>query len=468
MLLLPWFRRLSLLLLVLVPLACSNETADGGGSGAKTPSLDAVIASRFPAPGSSTCADTSLRLTFTTPPVLGTTGKIRVFDVAAPDLPAVEIDLGATAWPGALDGKAFQLGKPVFIDGRDVVVYLAGPVLAREHDYFVTIDASVFLDADGNSLGALDDPEAWRFTTVTPAPASPSELTVALDGSGDYCSVQGAIDAVPAGNSSRVTITLKPGTYREIVQIISKSFVTLRGEDRDTSVIAYANNDDLNAGTHGRPMVNCENSNDLTFENMTFENLTPEGGSQAEALRVEPGERIVLRNANFLSRQDTLLLSGRVYVSGSYIEGNVDYIWGRGAVFFEDTEIKTIGRPGYNVQARNLPGQYGYVFVNSRLTADDGIAGQWLGRVDVTQYPGSMVAYIDCEMSSAINPVGWTVTPLDTETAPELRFWEYGSVTPDGEPVDVSRRAPFSKQLSEEEAAPLRDPATVLGWDPNG
>jgi hypothetical protein len=107
------------------------------------------------------------------------------------------------------------------------------------------------------------------------------------------------------------------------------------------------------------------------------------------------------------------------------------------------------------------------IFVNSRLTADEGVAGEWLARIDVNEYPGSMVAYIDCEMSAAINPVGWTVTPLDAEVPADLRFWEYGSVDPDGNPVDVSRRAAFSKQLTEEEAAPLRDPVTVLGWDPN-
>lgn len=454
--------------LVLLAASCSDG-GDGDGGGAsepEPPSLEEVLTSRFPVPGSSTCADTSLRMTFTTPPAVSSAGKIRVFDVAAPDVPAVEIDLGAVAWRGILANKGFQLGKPVFVEGNDVVVYLAGPVLAPEHTYFVTIDQGVFLDAEGNSLGGISDPEAWTFTTVRPAP-SEGERIVALDGTGDYCSVQGAIDSVPAANTSRVTITLRPGVYREIVQILGKSMFTLRGEDRDTTVIAYANNDNLNAGTHGRPMVNVENSNDLVFETMTFHNTTPQGGSQAEALRVEPGERVILRDANFLSLQDTLLLSGHIYVADSYIEGNVDYIWGRGTVFFENTEVKTVGRPGYNVQSRNVPGQYGYVFVNSRLTADEGVAGEWLARIDVTEYPGSMVAYIDCEMSAAINPVGWLMTPFDAEPPADLRFWEYGSVDPNGEPVDVSRRAPFSKQLSDEEAEPLRDPAIVLGWNPN-
>ena len=456
-------------LLALLALSCGENEGDGGdgGTGPKSTQLGDVVTTRFPVPGSSTCADPSLRLSFTTTPTVGNTGMIRVFDAAAPGVPVVELDMAATFWRGILAGKGFMLGKPVFVDGTDVVVYLAGPVLAPEHTYYVTIDDGVFLDAEGKSLGAMTDPEAWRFTTVAPAPADPSALTVALDGTGDYCSVQGAIDAVPPANTARVTVTLRPGVYHEIVQIIGKSLVTLRGEDRETTVIRYANNDDLNAGTHGRPMVNVENSSDLVFENMTFHNTTPQGGSQAEALRVEPGQRIVLRDANFLSLQDTLLLSGQIYVTGSYIEGNVDYIWGKGTVFFEDTEIKTVGRSGYNVQARNIPNQYGYVFVNSRLTADDGIVGQWLARVDVNEYPGSMVAYIDCEMGPAINPAGWTVTPFDVEIPSDLRFWEYGSVDPGGNPVDVSRRAPFGKQLTEEEAAPLRDPVTVLGWDPN-
>jgi pectin methylesterase-like acyl-CoA thioesterase len=448
--------------------ACSSGGDEASPPKLEEPSLDDAITTRFPVPGSTTCADASLRMTFASAPTLGTAGKIRVLDADAPDMPAVEIDLGGMFFSGLIGGKLLQLGKPVFIDGNDVVVYLAGPVLNPGHTYYVTVDQGVFLDAEGKSLGKISDPAAWRFTAVAPAPASPSELTVALDGTGDYCSVQGAIDAVPAANASRVTITVRPGVYREIVEILNKQFVTLRGEDRDTSIIAYTNNDDLNGGTHSRPMVNAENSNDLVIENITLHNTTPQGGSQAEALRVEPGERVILRNANFLSLQDTLLLSGHVYVTGAYVEGNVDYVWGKGTVFFDDSELRTVGRFGYNVHARNLAGQYGYVFVNSRLTADDGITGQFLGRIDVSEYPGSMVAYVDCEMTPAINVAGWTITPPGVEVPADLRFWEYGSVDPDGNPVDVSRRAPFSKQLTDEEAEPLRDPVTVLGFDPNG
>jgi pectin methylesterase-like acyl-CoA thioesterase len=448
-------------------LACSSE---GPASKAPTPpaSLLDALSGEFPALGATdACADASLRLSFTAPPALGAKGKVQVFDVAAPDTPVVSIDLSAGPYHAAIGGQNRQLHLPVTVDGTDAFVYLAGHPLLADHTYFVRIDDGVFLDADGKSLGALLSKDDWQFTTRAPSLATPGVLKVSADGSADFCSVQGAIDTVPTGNAERVVIQIAPGTYREILVLVSKQLVTLKGEDRDATIITYPNNDDLNPGTHFRPMVNAEGSNDLVIETLTLVNSTPEGGSQAEALRVEPGERVVLRDSTFRSRQDTLLLTGTVYVADSLVEGNVDFIWGKGTAYFARSEIRTVGRAGYEVQARNLASQYGYVFVDSKLTAEEGIAGQWLARVDVTEYPGSQVAYVDCEMGPHVNPVGFMITPFDATAPADLRFWEYGSVDPEGMTVDVSRRAAFTKQLTEEEAAPLRDPKVVLGgWDP--
>ncbi|HVR20568.1 MAG TPA: Ig-like domain-containing protein, partial [Polyangiaceae bacterium] len=160
--------RLVVVCLACFAFACSDDGEKPDGGPDDGPSLEAALTARFPAPGSSTCADTSLRMTFTTEPTVGTSGKIQVFDADAPDMPAVEIDVGATYWRGILATKPFMLGKPVFVDGTSVVVYLAGPVLAPNHTYFVKVDPGVFLDAEGNSLGGISDPEAWRFTTVAP------------------------------------------------------------------------------------------------------------------------------------------------------------------------------------------------------------------------------------------------------------------------------------------------------------
>ena len=91
-------------------------------------------------------------------------------------------------------------------------------------------------------------------------------------------------------------------------------------------------------------------------------------------------------------------MSGQVYVANSIIEGDVDFIWGNGVVYFDHCEIKDVTRKGYNVQARNAAGAMGYVFVDCNLTADASVTGGtcWRAPTRTTRSPGSMVAYIDC------------------------------------------------------------------------
>ena len=162
--------------------------------------------------------------------------------------------------------------------------------------------------------------------------------------------------------------------------------------------------------------------------------------------------------------QDTLLWNGRVYAKNCYIAGNVDFVWGYGGVFFDQCEIKTVGRKGYIVQARNDAGESGYVFVDSKITADPGVSGIVLARIDAGVYLASHVAFINCEMGNHIAPEGWTVTGVGGSS---LRFWEYQSTDASGRPLDVSRRHRNSRQISAEQAEMMRDPAQVLGgWSP--
>ncbi|HXU63422.1 MAG TPA: hypothetical protein VN962_17105, partial [Polyangia bacterium] len=139
----------------------------------------------------------------------------------------------------------------------------------------------------------------------------------------------------------------------------------------------------------------------------------------------------------------------------------------KGAAYFDTCEIRTIGRTGVIVQARNPSSSYGYVFVDCKLTSDAGLTGIALGRIDVSAYPASQVAYINCQLASGIASTGWTITG-GTDTS-MLRFWEYQSVDAGGQPVDVSQRVSGSKQLSASQASMLRDPTVVLaGWQPPG
>ena len=453
----------------------SGSSALGGTGGTASATQSPVtIMSRFPAPAASVCADAPLRLTFSAPVTVGSAGKVQLFKTSAPDAPIDSIDIAASYFHNTIEGRQFFNVRPIFIEGNDAVIYLNTGATKTPDSYFVTIDAGVFVDAMGSPLPAISGPDGWQFSTVAPAPADPTQLSVEREGGGDFCTVQGAIDFIPAMNMTPTTITLKKGTYHEVVFIPAKHNLTLHGEDRKQSIIAYPNNDLLNMklGVGFRATIEAEASNGLTIENLTVHNTTPQGGSQAEAVRIEPGDKAILRDSDFISTQDTLLISGRAYIENSYIEGNVDYIWGKGTAYFFKVEVKTVNRPGYLVQARNTSTNYGYVFVDSTFTSDGKSNGTYLGRIEGDRFPYSNVTYLNCKFDAFIQPKGWLITnstgpSLDTLDLSHLQLSEYQSTDMAGMPLDVSMRDPHGKQLMADEAAMLRDKATVLaGWDP--
>src|SRR5262245_30090032 len=100
-------------------------------------------------------------------------------------------------------------------------------------------------------------------------------------------------------------------------------------------------------------MFDVDGSNDLVIENITLWNPSPQLSSngQSEALRIEGGFRTIVRNATLKGLQDTLLMSGQIYIADSIVEGDTDFIWSNGAVYFDHCEIKAVTKKDYNVQA---------------------------------------------------------------------------------------------------------------------
>lgn len=447
----------------------ASATTDGGtDAGEITPPQDLPDALRdlgvlalYPPPGSiDRCADPVLRVRLEAPPALGGSGRVRLFDAASPTNPVAQLDMTVSSHTVTRGGATFTAKRAAYVENNEAAFYLDPELLERGRTYFVRIESGALRNAAGAAV-AIEDELTWTFSTAAVAPAGAPTLTVRSDGSGDFCTPQAAIDA--AGSGDR-TIDIGPGAYHGIVYFRDKTKLTIRGAGRDATLLAGTNNESQNGGTAKRALIGVDDSTEITFERLTIHNRTPQGGSQAEALRMQRCDRCIVREASVLSLQDTLLWSGRVYARDCFIAGNVDFIWGTGTAFFEGCEIKTVGRKGYTVQARNGAGGYGYVFVDSRMTSDPGITGHWLGRVDASVYPASQVAYIDCELGSHIDPAGWQVTGVGGGS---LRFWEYGSTSPTGAPVDISQRHARSRQLSASEAAEMRDPATVLGgWIP--
>jgi pectin methylesterase-like acyl-CoA thioesterase len=437
------------------------EAGSGGSAGAPAMPNSGPL---FPANGAKdVCADAPLQFHFSGKPTVGSSGKVRVFDAASTATPVATVDFATSMITTTVAGTMLRQPRPVYADDDEVVVRLPPKSLSYGKTYYVTVDDGAIKGPDGKSM-TFTDPMAWRFTTRAAPPANTSMVRVALDGTGEFCSVQGALDHVPSRGTSPATITIGKGTYFEVLRASAKNNVTLHGEDRKQTVILGTNNDTLNSGTANRALIGIDGSSKFVVENLTIHNLTPQGGSQAEALRMQNCDQCIVRQADILSLQDTLLWSGRIYATDCYIAGNVDFVWGTGSVFFEKCEIKTVGRSGYIVQARNDASKSGYVFVDSKITADSGITGIWLGRIDSSVYPNSQVAYINCQMGNHINPAGWQVTGGGTGG---LRFQEYKSTDASGAPLDVSRRLAGSKQLSAAEAEQMRNPATVLGgWSP--
>ncbi|MBI5770921.1 MAG: Ig-like domain-containing protein [Verrucomicrobia bacterium] len=425
----------------------------------------AITATAFSPANNATnrCPDTLLTLTFDAVPRLGTAGRVRILN-SATDAVVETIDL-ASATPTRLIGTNTTPYNylPIIIAGQTATIFPRAGVLAYGQTYYVLIDAGVFADFAG-----IADQTAFRFTTRAAGPAvGATALTVAGDGSGDFCTVQGAIDFVPRNNPARTTITVKRGTYQEIVYLGSaKPFITLRGEDRAATVITYANNANFNSGNN-RTMVACDAA-DFVLENITLRNATPKGGSQAEAIRGN-GQRCVFDRVTLSSYQDTLLWNGSLFVTDSLIEGDVDFMWGGGACFFQRCELRALSN-GYYAQVRNSQTGKGNVYVDCRLTAAAGVTSSVLARIDpragvANTWPFSQVVFLNCAMGPHITAAGWQLDGGAT-TAPDLQFWEFKSTDLNGAPLDVTRRLSSSRQLDDATAAQYRSPQFVLGFTP--
>ncbi|HVT83427.1 MAG TPA: pectinesterase family protein, partial [Phycisphaerae bacterium] len=409
-------------------------------------------------------------------------GKIQIFD--ATDGKVVEsIDVGKVG-SKTIGAVASYKYYPVIAAGKVVEIFPVNGELQYGKTYYVLIEGGALKNGEGAYAG-LSDSALWRFSTKKNPPKLPPEagrrITVAADGTGDFCTVQGAVDFVPANNNTPTTIDIKRGTYTEMISITGKNALTFLGEDRKKTVIQYATNANFNnapGGGYRRGVFLTQRCSDIVLANLTVHNTTPQGGSQAEAIifNGSPTARAIVTGVDLLSYQDTLQINGQAYVSNTYIEGDVDFMWGSGPCFFENCECKAMARQGnskgYYTQIRNRT-NHGYVYYKCTFDGQDKATGFLLGRIDPAVYPNSEVVLIDCQMTSAVGDVAWQ---FDNRTNPnaatdKIQFLEYNSHDAAGNPVDVSKRLAGSKQLKlpADEAAVKNygDASWVLGgWTP--
>lgn len=430
----------------------------------------------YPANGAvNICPDTHLQITFDAVPAFTNFGQIVIYTAAGVPVDTNDMTLTTTN-ATAYNYQTRKIGPPttanynvypIIVNGTTATIYPHAGVLANNQTYYVTITAGLFTNKVSGGFAGMADSSTWSFTTkASRPPAGTNYLVVATDNSGDFDTVQGALDFLPSANSQHVLVFIRKGVYQEVIYVNGKNNLTFRGEDRKLTLIAYPNNNNLNNGSSTRTMINV-NASDIAMENLTLTNSTPYGGSQAEALRVS-GVRFIFNNGDLDSFQDTFLINSAghyAYFYNSHIQGDTDFIWDDGAVVFQNCEIEAM-HAGYNCQMRTPDAvHYGADFLDCSLTKASSFTGHYLNRIDPSVYPYSAAAYINCKMDTHIAPAGWLLNNFTTPTN-NLRFWEYQSTDLNSNLLNVSQRAAFSMQLNATQAALMRNLTNVFGWLP--
>lgn len=463
--------------------------------------------------------DTHLVLTFPEPPVRGEAGFIRIFDarsgecvdsldLSLPDgltqsrqygpecdytpvpydysrevvatnkntLPGTPSgvaeptprDMQLTIIGGFTDGFRFH---PVIIHDNTATIYLHNNLLEYGHDYYVTIDPGAIVcgEFQGVKKGA------WKFSTKAAGPADPRHLSVAADGSADFSTVQGALDAVPDFCSDTTWITVAPGDYEELVYARNKSCVVIRGAGMDATKVHYPNNEVFNPhplrvktnewpGTFPsrRAAFALDNCHDIILEDIC---IATDLFGQAEGLLLN-GERIAMYRVRIIGSGDALQANGTVYMQDSELIGDGDTILGRGSLFALHSKFYNHGGPFSWV--RNVKPAHGDVFVECHFEGLPDRPADY-GRTNTnhgTAYPDAEFVVIDCT-TRHFNPQGWSAIGEKSSTMLEFNTRDADT----GQPVDVSKRHKYSRQLDARKDAALiakyRDPAFVLnGWNP--
>jgi pectinesterase len=292
----------------------------------------------------------------------------------------------------------------------------------------------------------------------TPTNANyPASFTVAQDGSGDFKTIQEAVNSFRDHSQVRVTLHVKNGVYAEKLVIPAyKPNIHIIGESRDGVIITW---DDYSGKPYpagldrtGKTQHSTYTSytvlveaQDIILENLTIRNTAGRVG-QAVALNVQ-GDRFVCRNCALLGNQDTLYAAAegsRQYYDNCYIEGTTDFIFGKSIAVFQSCTIKSLSDSYITAAATPEYQPYGFLFFDCTLIAAPEATKVYLGR---PWRPYSQTIFIRTQMGAHILPAGWDNwrNPENEKTA---FYAEYKSTGPGAAP---NQRVPWSRQLTDKE-----------------
>ncbi|XP_059630450.1 probable pectinesterase 67 [Cornus florida] len=294
-------------------------------------------------------------------------------------------------------------------------------------------------------------------------------IMVDINGKGNFKSVQAAIDSVPEGNSNWIIIHVRKGIYREKVQIPeNKPFIFMRGNGKGKTAIVWSQSSTNNTES---ATLRAEASNFIAF-GISFKNEAPTGvahTSQNQSVAAFVGaDKVAFYHCAFYSTHNTLFdYKGRHYYDTCYIQGSIDFIFGRGHSIFHSCEIFVIADRRVKIRGsvtahhrENANEDSGFVFIKGKVY---GVGDVYLGRAKGAY---SRVVFANTYISKTITPQGWTNWSYSGNTE-NLYQAEYKCHGPGADSKD---RVHWSKQLSDEEVAPflsidfINGKAWLLAW----
>ena len=298
---------------------------------------------------------------------------------------------------------------------------------------------------------------------------NPDTIFVARDGTGEFRTIDEAIEVCRAFMDYHKVIFVKNGTYKEkliIPQWLQN--IEICGESKEKTIITYDDHANVKRPETGKPMGTFRTytlkieGNAITLKNLTIENNSARLG-QAVALHTE-GDRPLFINCRFIGHQDTIytgVAGTRLYFKGCYICGTTDFIFGPSIAWFEDCTIESLVNSYVTAASTPKDQAYGYIFNNCRLIAKEGVDQVYLGR-PWRDYGYTL--FMNCELGGHIRPEGWHHWEKQREQT--ARYLEYNNR---GEGAKTKNRVVWSHQLTKKEAAQIT-PETVFSvgsrWNP--
>ncbi len=287
-------------------------------------------------------------------------------------------------------------------------------------------------------------------------------LTVAQDGSGDYTTVQAAIDAVEEG--AEAVINIKAGTYEGMVKVGKRTSpstkkIALIGEGMDKTIVTAANGKNtIGSGKDVRDYATLGIfAPDFYAQDISFVNAGGKSAGQALALH-QDGDRGTYLRCKFSSYQDThrTKKETRSYYRECVIEGAVDYIYAGGTCWFEQCTLNCVANNSYitapeditiyTTAEDNTKLWLGFIFNNCTVTKSSGVSDQscYLGRCWGAEKCGSL--FMNCQLNNIIKAAGWSTMGGNDGT--KSYYAEYQNKN--GEALaDVTGRINWSHQLTE-------------------